>query len=85
VPLFTHGSIVVYLVKRHGGDGCIHTDSTQHFENLPNIELQSPLLLSEQPQFVGVWTLLGVKRFPCWPILTPMLPTVVKHWLVDHS
>ena len=46
----------------------------------------------EQPQFVGTWTQQGVKSVPqgCWPMLTPMLPTVVSSWLdvlsvVDHS
>jgi hypothetical protein len=38
------------------------------------------------------WTLQGVKIVPhgCWPMLTPILPTVVSSWLdvllvVDHS
>jgi hypothetical protein len=41
----------------------------------------------EQPKFIG-----GVEGVPqgCWPILTPILPTVVSSWLdvlwvVDHS
>ena len=46
----------------------------------------------EQPQLVGAWTLHGVESIPqgCWPMLTPMLPTVLWSWLdvlwvVDHS
>jgi hypothetical protein len=46
----------------------------------------------EQPQFVGAWTLQGVKIIPqgCWPMFTPMLSIVVSSWLdilwvVDHS
>uniref|UniRef100_A0A4W5R7M6 small monomeric GTPase n=1 Tax=Hucho hucho TaxID=62062 RepID=A0A4W5R7M6_9TELE len=41
----------------------------------------APILLpSEQPQFVGAWTLQGVKSVSqgCWPMLTPMLSTVVN-------
>ena len=52
----------------------------------------SPLLPSEQSQFVGAWTIQGVEstRQGCWLMLTPMLPTVVSSWLyvlwvVDHS
>ena len=48
-------------------------------KHLSNIELHC-LLLSEQTQFVGAWTLPGVESIPqgCWPMLTPMVPTVVK-------
>ena len=56
----------------------------------PNIELHPPLP-SEQAQFIGAWT-QGVESVPqgCWPMMTPMLPTVVSSWLedlwmVDHS
>jgi hypothetical protein len=43
----------------------------------------SPLLPSEQLQFIGAWTLQGGKSIPrgCWPMLTPVLPTVVSSWL----
>ena len=58
---------------------------------LPIIELHL-LLPSEQPQFVGAWTIQGVESVPqgCWSMLTPMRPTVVPSWLdvlwvVDHS
>ena len=49
-------------------------------------------LPSKQPQFAGAWTLQGVESVSqgCWPMLTPLLPTVVSSWLdflwvVDHS
>ena len=57
----------------------------------PNIELH-PLLPSEQPQFIEARTLQGVENIPqgCWPMLTPIRPTIVSNWLnvlwvVDHS
>ena len=61
----------------------ISTDYTKHLEQLPNMELDPPLFPSEQPQFVGAWTLQGVESIPqgCWPMLTPMLPTIVSSWL----
>ena len=64
----------------------IYTECTKHEEHLPNFELRSRLP-SEQPQFVRGWTLQGVESVPqgCWPMLTPMLPTVVSSWMVDHS
>jgi hypothetical protein len=47
---------------------------------------------SEQPRLVRPRTLQCVESFPqeCWPMLTPMLPTVVSTcldvlWVVDHS
>jgi hypothetical protein len=50
------------------------------------------LMPSEQPHVIGAWTLQGVESVPqeCWPMLTPMLPTVVSSWLdvlwvMDHS
>jgi hypothetical protein len=47
---------------------------------------------SELPQLVRAQTPQGGECVPqgCWPMLTPMLPTVVSSWLdvlwvVDHS
>ena len=58
---------------------CERTECTKHKGHLTNIELH-PLLPPEQPQFIGVWTLQGGESVPqgCWPMLTPMLLTVVK-------
>ena len=70
-----------------------HTLSVQNIKNTFRIFSWTPthILPSEQPQSVGAWTLQGVKSIPqgCWPMLTPMLPTVVSSWLdvlrvVDH-
>ena len=38
----------------------------------------------QKPQFVGAWTPQGVESIPqeCWPMLTPLLHTVVSSWLV---
>jgi hypothetical protein len=73
--------------------------STLYTWSIPNIR-DTFLILScifpicppEQLQLVGVWTLQGVESVPqgCWPIWTPLLPTVVPTWLnvlwvVDHS
>uniref|UniRef100_A0A4W5L8I7 PR domain zinc finger protein 10 n=1 Tax=Hucho hucho TaxID=62062 RepID=A0A4W5L8I7_9TELE len=80
-----------FIQVREGDYSVIHTHTHTHThtsyeevfrlhtEHLRNIELH-PLLPSEQPQFVGSWTLQGVESVPqgCWPMLTPMLPTVVK-------
>ena len=79
-------ALICYLISHS------HTDwrYTLSVQNI-NIEFQ-PLLPSEQPQFIGTWTPQGVESVPqgWWPMLTPMLPTVVLSWLdvlwvVDHS
>ena len=43
-----------------------------------------PFLPSEQLHFIVAWTLQGVESIPqgCWPMLTPMISTVVSSWLV---
>ena len=58
----------------------IYTECTKCQEHLH--QLQS-LLPSEQHQFVRAWSLQGVESIPqgCWPMLTPMLPTVMLSWL----
>jgi hypothetical protein len=60
----------------------MYTETTKH----------NPFLPSEQPQFIGARTLHQCRKLPqgCWPMLTPMLPTVVSswlnvHWVMDHS
>ena len=80
------GTFQIFLISYS-----LYTEWTKHYEHLHYIELL-PLLPSEQPQFFGAWTLQGVESVPqgCWPMLTPMLPTVVSSWLdvlwvVDHS
>ena len=53
---------------------CIYTEYTNYWEH-PHPP--------QHPKLVGAWTLQGVKSVPqgCWPILTPMLPTVVSSWM----
>ena len=63
---------------------------TQSVQNIRNTFLMlscTPPLQSEQPQFVGAWTLQGVESVPqgCWPMLTPMLPANCMKLCVEKS
>ena len=68
-----HSPIVGWIIEN-----ILYTECTTHSQHFPNIELR-PLLPSEHLPFVRAWTLQGVESVPqeCWPMLTPMLPTVL--------
>ena len=74
---------------------CLNRNPLKHSKVCPLCLCQQHLVYTEytkQPQLVRAWILQGVESIPqgCWPMLTPMLPTVLSSWLdvrwvVDHS
>ena len=76
---------IIYHIKNYKNIPIfVYTLSVQNIRNILSLS-------SEQPQFFRAWTLQGVESLPqgCWPLLTPMLLTVVWSWLdvfweVDH-
>ena len=68
-----------YAFNKKGSINILMQKYTLSISNIPNIELH-PLLQSEKPQFVGHGLRYSIPQW-CWPMLTPMLPTIVSSWL----
>ena len=74
--------------NQNGGKYCctalyMYTECIKHLEQLPDVELQTPLFS------LGTSSICWDKDSTrcrnilqgCWPMLNPMLPTVVLNWL----